>query len=143
MAKWCITPKIKKSVVELQYWRKGDNEIIYELGWRGGDFTIETEDDNPPNIDPNGEVDMMNCGYDCYDWSTFDGCWVLVNQIDIADENELQRIEEFLEEKSVYDLEDDGWVCEDTEIWILCELNIDKVEEKDTPIEWPVPNGNN
>jgi hypothetical protein len=127
MATWRITPTWKKSVVERQVWTKEGvaGYIGYEIGWRWGEFFIETEDDAPPPLEEG--VDMFDCGYECDDWSTDDGCWEEAD-VDIADEAERERLEEFLQENSIYDLEEEGWVMEECVMNIDCELNIEKVE---------------
>ena len=126
MALWKVEPTWKKSIIERQHWSKDGNLITHEIGWRWGEFFIETEDDTPPAIAEG--VDIFNCGYECNDWSTDDGCWEETD-FDIESDEEQERIELFLEENSVYDLEEDGWVCNDCEMIIECELNIEKVEE--------------
>lgn len=127
MATWKIEPTWKKSVIEKQYWSKPGQAgyICHEIGWRWGEFFVETEDDNPPELESG--VDMMCCGYDCEDWSTDDGCWEETD-IDIADEAEKERLEEFLEENSIYDLEEEGWVMDECEMIIDCDLSIERVD---------------
>ena len=128
MAKWKITPTWKKSIVEVQEWIKPGEPgyINHEIGWRWGEFIIETEDDNPPELEEG--VDMFNCGYECDDWSTDDGCYE-DTEVDVSDELLKEEIEEFLEENSIYDLEEKGWVMSDSYMYINCELNIEKVED--------------
>lgn len=128
MATWKIEPTWKKSIIERQTWTKPglQGHISHEIGWRWGEFFVETEDDNPPELEAG--VDMMCCGYDCEDWSTNDGCWEETD-IDIADEDEKARLEEFIEENSIYDLEEQGWFCEETEMIIHGDLSIEKVKE--------------
>ena len=128
MAKWKITPTWKKSIVEVQEWTKPGEPgyINHEIGWRWGEFIIETEDDNPPELEEG--VDMFNCGYECNDWSTDDGCYE-DTEVDVSDELLQEELEEFLEENSVYDLEEKGWVMSDSYMYINCELNIEKVED--------------
>ena len=128
MAKWKVTPVWKKSIVEVQEWIKPGEPgyINHEIGWRWGEFIIETEDDNPPELEEG--VDMFNCGYECDDWSTDDGCYE-DTEVDVSDELLQEELEEFLEENSVYDLEEKGWVMSDSYMYINCELNIEKVED--------------
>lgn len=128
MAKWKITPVWKKSILEVQEWVKPGEPgyINHEIGWRWGEFIIETEDDNPPELEEG--VDMFNCGYECDDWSTDDGCYE-DTEVDVSDELLKEEIEEFLEENSIYDLEEKGWVMSDSYMYINCELNIEKVED--------------
>lgn len=127
MAQWRITPTWKKSVVEVQEWTKPgeDGYINHEICWRWGEFIIETEDDEPPVIEEG--VDIFSTEYELGDWSTDDGC---SEETDVDVPNELLReeLEEFLEENSIYDLEEKGWVMADCYMYINCEVNIEKVE---------------
>lgn len=127
MARWRITPTWKKSIREVQEWTKPGESgyITHEIGWRWGEFFIDTEDDNPPNIEEG--VDMFDCGYDCDDWSTDDGCWE-ETEVDVPDDDERERLEEFVSENSIFDLEEEGWVMSDSYMYIECDLNIEKVE---------------
>ena len=126
MATWKIEPTWKKSIVERQYWTKDGNTITHEIGWRWGEFFIETEGDEPPKLDKDGNIDILNCDYECNDWSTDDGCWEETD-FDVP-EGEQEQLELFLEENSVYDLEEDGWVVDECEMWITCPITIERVD---------------
>ena len=126
MATWSVEPTWKKSIIERQEWIKGDNRLIVETGWRWGEFTVYTEDDNPPELEPG--VDMFNCGYESEMVETTDGCWE-EHDMDECDDETREWLEEFLEENSVFDLEEHGWVCGDTEMIIDCDMTIEKVDD--------------
>jgi hypothetical protein len=126
MATWSVKPTMKKSIIERQFWHKDGETFICETGWRGGEFLVETEDDNPPDIDAG--VDIYSCGYESELVETFDGCWEDYD-FDGCNDETREFIEEFLIDNSVYDLEEEGWNCGDTEMIIDCELDITKVEE--------------
>ena len=123
MATWKITPKFKKSIVERNYWTTTDKSIVNEVCWRSGEFTIETEGDDPPVIDE----DTNLFDYDLDDWSTDDGCWE-DNAFTGFTEEEEEEMEEFLSENSIFDLDEKGWVCDETELYITCEVDIERVE---------------
>lgn len=127
MAKWKITPVWKKSILEVQEWVKPGEPgyINHEIGWRWGEFIIETEDDNPPDIKEGDDIFSVNS---LCDWSTDDGCYEETD-VDVSDELLKEELEEFLEENSIYDLEEKGWVMSDSYMYIQCEVNIEKVEE--------------
>ena len=127
MARWKIEPTWKKSTIEQQYWSKPGTPgyICHEIGWRWGEFFIETEDDTPPDLQSG--VNMFDCGYECDDWSTDDGCWE-ETEVDITDDVERERLEEFISENSVFDLEEEGWIMDECEMIIDCDLSIEKVE---------------
>ena len=40
-----------------------------------------------------------------------------------------EQVEEFLEENSIYDLETEGWAITDSEMWIDCEIDIEKCDD--------------
>ena len=126
MADWNVQPSWKKSVIERQHMRKDGNEIIIETGWRWGEFIVTTEDDNPPQIESG--VDIYNCDYETELIETFDGCWEEIDMDDVDDETR-EWLEEFLEENSYFDLEEHGWIMDDCEMIIDCDLVIRKVNE--------------
>jgi hypothetical protein len=127
MATWLITPTWKKSIIERQYWRKDDNLIIEEIGWRWGSFHVYTDDDTPPNLEAG--VDIFDCGYESEMIETSDGCWQ-EQDYDECDDDVREWVEEFLEEgNSVYELEELGWTCDETEMIIDCDMTIEKVED--------------
>ena len=97
--------------------------ILNEFG--GGSFTVYTDDDNPPNLEEG--VDIYDCGYETELIECFDGCWEDHN-MDDCDEDVREWLEEFLEENSVFDLEEHGWICGDTQMLITCEMEITKDE---------------
>ena len=55
MAIWKLEPTLKKSLIERSYYHKDGMTLMVETGWRWGEFTVETEDDNPPNISEGDE----------------------------------------------------------------------------------------
>jgi hypothetical protein len=125
MALWKVTPNWKKSCVERQYFTKGDKTIVQEIGWRWGEFFIETEDDTPPELAEG--VDIFSCDYELQDWSTDDGCWEQYEYQGFTEEEE-EEMEEWLEENSAYELEEDGWTASEGEMFIQCEMTIEKAE---------------
>jgi len=125
MAVWSVKPLWKKSIVERQYWTKDGNTFMYETGWRWGEFTVETEDDEPPVLEPG--VDIYNCDYPSELVETEDGCWDDYDFDDCDDETR-EWLEEYLEENSVFDLEEEGWYNSDTEMIIDCEMEITRIE---------------
>lgn len=126
MTTWKVEPTLKKSVVERVYWTKGNKTIINELGWRWGEFIIETEGDDPPVIDE--DTDLFDSDFEVADFSTSDGCWEENEFIGDWTDDEQEEMEERLnEEISVYELENEGWICETSEMFITCDVEIKKV----------------
>ena len=127
MATWSVKPSWKKSIYERSYMTKDGNKLMVETGWRRGEFTVETEDDNPPKIEAG--VDIYNCGYPTELVETDDGCWEN-HDTDECDEETQEWLEEFFEEgNSWLDLEEHGWIQQETEMIIDCDLIIERVED--------------
>lgn len=126
MAKWSVTPSVKKSVVEYQEWSKDGQSFTYEIGWRWGEFIVYTDDDEPPELEEG--VDIYCCGYESEVVGMDDGCWDETHYDD-CDEETKEWLEEFLQDNSIYDLEEHGWTSGDTEVIINCEMNIERIDE--------------
>ena len=127
MALWKIEPTYKKSVIERTYMHKDGKEITEEIGWRWGEFTCETEDDNPPVIKEG--VDLYSQGYDVEMQECFDGCWQEYEFEGFTKEEE-EKMREWLDENSFLDLESEGWSFGDTEMILACEPSIEKLEDE-------------
>jgi hypothetical protein len=125
MALWKIEPTWKKSVIERTHFHKDDKTIIVETGWRWGEFTCETEGDEPPVLEEG--VDLFDCGYDIEMQYCDDGCWEDYEYEGMTEE-EIVEVQNFLDENSFFDLEEDGWTCGDTEMIMSCEPSIERVE---------------
>lgn len=126
MATWKVTPVWKKSIIERQEWLKDDQRLVVETGWRWGSFEVYTDDDNPPELEPG--VDMFDCGYECEMIETNDGCWE-EHDYDDCDPETVEWLEKFLEENSVFDLEEHDWSPGDCQMIIDCEMSIEKVND--------------
>lgn len=127
MATWSVKPTWKKSIIERQHMTKDGNELIIDTGWRWGEFHVYTEDDNPPNIEAG--VDIYDCGYESELVETNDGCWEEHN-FDDCDDETTEWLEEFFDEgNSYFDLEEHGWVFDDCEMIIDCDLEITRIND--------------
>ena len=135
MAIWKIEPTYKKSVIERTYMHKDGKEITEEIGWRWGEFTCETEDDEPPLIEEG--TDLFNCDYDVEMQETTDGCWE-ERDFEGFTQEEQEEMEEWLDENSSWELEENGWLMGDCEMIIDCDLEIRKLLDDGTysdPVE--------
>ncbi len=56
MAEWSVKPIWKKSIIEKNYYHKDGQQVVIETGWRWGEFTVYTDDDNPPNIEAGVDI---------------------------------------------------------------------------------------
>jgi len=149
MATWIVSTHYKKSCQEVEHWvqREGKGRITVTNGFRFGEWTVETTDDNPPKFEftevPGGDgmkdsINMLDCEVNNIESvelvEMFDGgCWYDV-EIDGLTEEDKEEIQEFIDENSIYELEDreeDSWYNDDTEWWIWGPIEI-KNEEGDT-----------
>lgn len=130
MATWSVKPAWKKSIIERQEMIKDDNVLIVSTGWRWGEFHVTTEDDSPPNLKPG--VDMFSCDYESEMIETSDGCWE-EHDMDDCDEETQEWLEEFFEENSYYDLEEHGWIFSDCEMFIDCDMIIERLDGDGNP----------
>jgi hypothetical protein len=127
MATWSVKPTWKKSIIERNYLYKDGQQLVIETGWRWGEFTVETEDDNPPDIEAG--VNIYDCGYESELVETNDGCWEEHDYDDVDDETR-EWIEEFFDEgNSWLDLEEHGWTQGDCEMIIDCDLEITRIND--------------
>lgn len=141
MAIWTIRTHYKKSCEQREffYQREGDGKIISTDGFRRCEYTIETTDDEFPDIQfeemPNGDgkkdsIDLNNLMGDNIDnvelVEMFDGgCWGDI-EIEGLDEDEEEKLREFIEEEGLYSLEDEGnWYLSDTEVWVWGPLEVE------------------
>jgi hypothetical protein len=123
MATWTISPAWKKSIIERNYLTNADNTVMIETGWRWGSFSVETEDDKPPVIEPG--TDLYDCDYEVELIETTDGCWEEVDS-DGCDDETKEWLEEFFDEgNSWLDLEEHGWSQDDCEMIIDCDIIIE------------------
>jgi hypothetical protein len=149
MATWTVSTYYKKSCQETEYWsqKNGDGKLIFTNGFRYGKWTVETTDDNPPEFEfvevPGGDgkrdsIDMCDCEVNNIESvdlvEMFDGgCWVDTEFEDLTEEEE-EEIQEFINENSIYDLEErekDPWYHTDTQWWIWGPIEI-KNEDGET-----------
>ena len=145
MATWTIRTHYKKSCEQIEYYynRKiPGGKIIVRDGFRRAEFTIETTDDEFPAIEfdevPGGDgkrdsLDLFSLIGDNIDSTElvemFDGgCWGDI-EIEGVDEEEEERLREFIDEEGAYALEDEGdWYLSDTECWVWGPLELEDEE---------------
>ena len=120
-SKWIIEPTEKKSVVDVEYYVKGNNKLRVETGWRWASYYVYTEDNNPPKFESHANI--YDFGYKVELIETFDNCWT-ENDDSECDEESQEWLSEFLEDNSVFDLESEGWDLEDTETYFTCDFDI-------------------
>ena len=147
MATWTIRTHYKKSCEQHEYFYNRNikgAEIIVKDGYRNAEFTIETSDDEFPDIEftetPGGDgkkdsVDLFSLNGSNIESTElvemFDGgCWgdIEFNGLTLEQEEEL---EELINEEGSYALEEHGdgdWYLSDTECWVWGPLEIEDEE---------------
>ena len=140
MATWTVKTYHKKNVEQHEYYiqRNGTGRIKITDGFRWATYTVETSDDEFPKFDfqevpgGNGARDSLdlNCiGGDNIEGSEliemFDGgCWGDI-EIEGLNEEEEEKIREFIEEEGAWALEDEGeWYLDETEVWVWGPLEV-------------------
>jgi hypothetical protein len=140
MAQWTVRTYYKKSCQEVETWhqREGDGRVTVVNGFRFGEWTVETTDDNPPEFEftevPGGDgkkdsIDMLNCEVNNIESvelvEMFDGgCWFDI-EIEGLEEDEEERIRELVEDEGIFALEEeDNWLQDDTEWWVWGPIEI-------------------
>ncbi len=141
MTIWTVKTYHKKNVQEVEHWvqREGKGRITVTNGFRWGEWTVETSDDNPPEFEftevPGGDgkkdsINMLDCEYNNIESAELvsmddGGCWYDIEFEGVSEEEE-EELQEFIDENSVYDLEDreDSWYNDETEWWIWGPIEI-------------------
>jgi hypothetical protein len=129
MAVYKLSTKWKKSIVQTDFWvnSDGSKRIEEEIGWRWGYVTFESDEepeidlDNPDGISVYDEFEVL-------DSECNDGCWQELTFVGFTEEEE-NEMREWIEENSVYDLEEDGWIMSDSETEFQNELELEKIED--------------
>lgn len=132
---WTVRTYHKKSCEQIEYFvqRNGPGRITVRDGFRWCEYNVETNDGEFPKFEftyvPGGDgakdsIDLNCLGGDNIETSDLvemsdGGCWGDWDIEGIEDEDEVERLEEFLSENGSYALEDDGeWYLDDTEVWV-------------------------
>jgi hypothetical protein len=141
MTIWTVKTYHKKNVQEVEHWvqREGKGRLTVTNGFRWGEWTVETSDDNPPEFEfdyvPGGDgkkdsINMLDCEYNNIESAELvsmddGGCWYDIEFEGVSEEEE-EELQEFIDENSVYDLEDreDSWYNDETEWWIWGPIEI-------------------
>lgn len=119
MATYTLSPKYKKSAIEVTYWTKDSVTIKRIEGYRGGTFYCESDTRPEISLEDNDElsVGFADCGTaDCWEMEElWDGCWADWEFPDDVSEEEQERIEALWDEDSYSAMEEDGWYNSDTD----------------------------
>ena len=135
MAFWKVSTLQKKSCEEREIWSKGNKSIIRINGFRWGTFTLETTDDNPPDgiTEENKEginiSDYTGSNFKSIALDSMDDGWLGDCELsDNIDEDEQAELLEGMEDDYYEYLETNGWVNDETEVWLFGPLEITKID---------------
>jgi hypothetical protein len=128
MTIYTVSTKEKKNVEEREVWAKDDLTIIRITGFRWGSYSIEVEDGEELDIDPENPdgIDMNCCGYDAELISMDDGWYGDVEYPESMSDEERERMDALWEEDYYSAWEGDGWIQTDTEAMFYGPLEITK-----------------
>jgi len=127
---WTIKPLDKKSIEEVEHFTKDGMEVVHTTGWRWGEWTVATNDGNPPELEfVDGRVDVNNSyGNNIEEIEmveTSDGWLDDTEWPDDIDPDERTKIEEAMDEDGYYSaLEENDWWHSDTEMYISGPIEI-------------------
>lgn len=128
---WTVSTYYKKSIEEHEQFVKDGMTIIRKTGWRGGSWTVYTNDGNPPEFEftevpgGDGKTDSININ-SCYSNNieevelneTWDGCWEDIEWPEDMDEDEQAELEALIEEEGFYAVEEEDWMADDCDTYI-------------------------
>ena len=127
----------KKSIEEREEWTKDGERIVRVTGWRWGEWTVTTNDGNPPNFEfsrvPGGNDAKDSIDINCCSGSnieevemveTTDGCYADIEFPEDMDEAEQERLTELWDEEFYEGWEGEDWYQSDTEMWIWGPIEI-------------------
>jgi hypothetical protein len=144
MAVWKLSNQEKKSVEQVEEWRKGSYVIHHTLGWRFGEFLITTPDDAPPAIDLTNPEGLSMDELDDYEIGDLDdGCYAEWSGTDGVPDEVLENVESMFEgevEDGPADedgdplsgdeaLEADGWELSETTYTITGPLVLERLPD--------------
>ena len=147
MANWIVKTYHKKNVEQHEYFvqREGEGRIKVTDGFRWATFRVTTTDNNFPEFEfeevpgGNGAKDSLNLfsvsGPNIEESEMIDmfdgGCWGNTEIEGIEDEEELERLQEFIEENGAWALEDEGdWYLDETECWVWGPIEITNEDDE-------------
>jgi hypothetical protein len=157
MATWTVSTYYKKSCEEREIWSHPEHgTMIRTNGFRRATYTVETNDDNPPEFEfdfvPGGDgkkdsIDMNNCSANNIEEvelvELFDGgCWGDITWPDDMDEDEIERLTELMDEEGYYAIEEEGWYNDETEVWVWGPILIEDEEGEQVRIICADEDGN-
>lgn len=136
MIMWKVSPRYKKSVIDIEIFRNGENEITLETGWRWGHVILLVPEgvDLVSELKPeeNTRIQIDGLEYDIHDREFDDGCWEEWD-LDALDGDE-DEFREAWDEDSHEGIENLGWNSWDSELFFDGPLDIENLGEYVAPV---------
>ena len=119
MAFFTLATAWKKSVSNLEVWEKDGKEIRIEEAFRWGNVELETEGDDVPVIDLQNENDLdpfmdldedENKVIEVQPGEQDDQVYYDITFSDNVDEDEQEKLREFIQDEGAVELESEGWI---------------------------------
>jgi len=126
---WVLKTLEKKNVTQVERWFNDEGDsFTMSIGWRWGTATY----DNKPDIDEEdqSEEDQVNV-YSVGDVNGVDlddGCWDEWEFSEGISEEERERIQEKYNEEGGMALEEEGWYCDDYDVYFAGPLELTEEE---------------
>jgi hypothetical protein len=125
MKTWRLAPKHKKSFHETEVWNKGELDLIHDIVWKSGSFTIksatkpEIDLDNKEGLDP----DNNQYGYEFEFEESSEGAGEYSYPEGLTSSEEA-KLEELIDKDG---LEKAGWVYGGNEYFLIGELELTQI----------------
>jgi hypothetical protein len=127
MATWRLTPKHKKSFIEIESWKKDKLELVHDIVWRSGSFTIVS--DTKPEIDlgNKGGLDPDDNEYSYeFEFEESDGGHGEYTYPEGLSAGEEANLEALIEKDG---LEKADWIYGGNEYYLIGELELTRTED--------------
>jgi len=135
-----IENEIKKNVIEVETWTNLEKQVGVEIetGWRFATYTINVDDEEVSEIDPENNVGFIVSDYEIEEMEcsesfsfSFNEVFNLNGQEPLTEEEQdaiISELESLYEEDGFGSLETAGWGHHDTETFIYGPLVIEEVK---------------
>lgn len=132
MIMWKVSPRHKKSVIDVEHYANNGRGAFLETGWRWGHVVLLVPEnvDLIAELDPeeNNRVQIDGLGYDIHDREFDDACWEEWDLEDL-DETEVEEFQEAWDEDSQDGISNLGWESWDSELFFDGPLDVENLGE--------------
>lgn len=127
---WKLTTAVKKNVTQIEEWSKDDMKFTLTRGWRWGaayydqlNQLIDLDQDEDEYIDVHDIGDVTDLELD-------DGCWSEFEfsaNVSMEDRAHIESL--YGEGEMYYELEQEGWYCEDVSTRLYGPLELEEIKD--------------